>query len=114
MRHLKRTMPELQCADRYYHFDIPSYNSLSLGRTTHPFIMVPLHEAIQELLDDDISWQVKLDEALTDDVLPRAYREHPVVVGAGSDEDVYPFRFLSMLCHTAIRTRLSDGGHAAS
>ena len=61
---------------RLYHVDICGQRKHDLGRTAYTVPMMPLHEVIQQEINDNPALPVKLAEAVADG-LPLGYHRHP-------------------------------------
>jgi hypothetical protein len=79
----------LTATEKLYHFDIASYNKDTLGRSKHEFSVLVPHEELDASLRDDPTFSVRLDEAISNNELPKAYFDHPIV--KASSEPVAPF-----------------------
>ena len=79
---------------------MPAYNNIELGRTTTTLLMVPLHEAMADLIGDLDKATETLQTAIDRKELPAAYVEHDVV--KQSTTPVFLCLCFVMLCHTAM------------
>jgi hypothetical protein len=87
-RKLRAALGHVACTD-LYEADVPGHSRHDLERTTHVVSFLPMHEQIAKSLRDTPGSLTKLAELKATGDLPRAYVEHPVVLG-NPDEPVIP------------------------
>ena len=73
-----------------YTLDTPAQLKSDFDRSTYHLPTRPLHERAQEEMQNNPSLKSKLDECIAGDEMPRAYFEHPVVMGA-PNETILPW-----------------------
>ena len=81
-KHLDRRLGWSRKSGNEYKLPLMTYQEQEMGRAEYLLPMEPLHEVVQDELEDDPSVLVRLDEALESDRLPRCYYENPVVAEA--------------------------------
>lgn len=72
-----------------YEMDVPGVAKYALGRTSVPLTCIPVHEALQQELEQEPDLPAQLESAIADGKLPPSYLQHPLVTS--SDDLVVPF-----------------------
>ena len=89
-RHLDTLFPPSEAMTHQYILQVPAYDKYSLGRTTIPVPVLPLHEVLHEELCDAQDVATSFRKTVREGKMPPSYTQHRIVRGAVGDEIVWP------------------------
>ena len=90
-RHLNSVLKLGTGSEKLYRMSVPGYDPQVLGRSSLTVHVLPAHEQLAELVQEDPSKRERLREAVEQRALPPAYFDHPLVHEHGSaDNPVRP------------------------